>query len=268
MYLVIDIGGTKTLIALFTAHGRVIRRVKFPTPANKSEFLETLFNNLVPFALHFEQKIENIVVAVPGFVENNIAVWFGNRPWKKVDIAAVVNKLFVQPVYLLNDANSATIYESEFYSGLTLYLTFSTGIGGGLARHGKLAKNSSSVEPGHRRFIFNGKTLEWEDIASCNAIGKTYHTQATSVRGTAAYEDIAFRVSLGLADVIQQYRPDTIIIGGPLAKLFPHFISPLKKRLKTLLPKSHKLPRIVPARRPQESTIYGGYLYGKQKTGA
>ena len=265
MYLVIDIGGTKTLIALFSARGRVIQRYKFPTPSKKSEFLDTLFNALVPFALKHGSKIEAIAIAVPGHIENNIAVWFGNRPWKNLDLAATVNKLFTQPAYLLNDANLATIYESSFHLGLTLYLTFSTGIGGGLAHRGKLAKNSASVEPGHEFFIWDGKSLEWEDIASCAAIGAHYGVQATSVRGTAAYEDIAHRVSLGLAGAIQKYHPDVVVIGGPLGKLYPQFAKPLRKRLKELLPSGRKLPRLVAARRPQESTIYGGYAYAKSK---
>lgn len=264
MYLVIDIGGTKTLIAMFNRYGRVLRKFKFKTPTSKTEFLAVLKSALVPFSLKYQKKTRHIVIAVPGQIENNIAVKFGNRPWKNLDFAKELKKLFNCKITLKNDADLATVYESSFHRGLTLYLTFSTGIGGGLARRGVLAKNSASVEPGHTYYIYNQQSAEWEDIASCAAIGAHYNCQATSVRGSKAYSDIAHRVSLGLPEVIQRYRPDCIIIGGPLALLFPHFIAELRPLVRTKLPSSRKLPLIVPARRPKEAVIYGGYYFAKK----
>jgi len=280
MYLVIDIGGTKTLIALFNSRGRVIKKYKFKTPASRSEFLGILKSALIPFSDVYAEKIHlktgvrspsrhprqinHVIIAIPGQVEHNIATKFGNRPWKNLDLAHELKKLFTAPITLKNDADLATIYESTFHRGRSLYLTFSTGIGGGIASRGQLAKNSSSVEPGHIRYIFNNSNLEWEDIASCNAIGAAYGVQATSVRGQAAYSDIAFRVSIGLPHLIQKYHPDVIIIGGPLALLFPHFKSALRINIRRFLPHTKKLPRIIAAKRPKESVIYGGYTYAKK----
>ncbi|MBQ6127758.1 ROK family protein [Candidatus Saccharibacteria bacterium] len=264
MYLIIDIGGTKTLIALFNKRGRVLRKFKFKTPEKKSEFLGLLKSALVPFSMAFREKVEQIVIAVPGEIKDNIAVKFGNRPWKNLDFSQELKNLFNAKVTLKNDADLATVYESSFHKGLTLYLTFSTGIGGGLARSGKLAKNSASVEPGHTYYIYDNKSAEWEDIASCNAIGTHYGCQATSVRGKAAYSDIARRVALGLPELIQKYRPDVIVIGGPLAMQFPHFKKELRPLVRSKLPVSRKLPRFVPARRPNEAVIYGGLYYAKK----
>ena len=277
MYLVIDIGGTKTLIALFNKRGRVIKKYKFKTPSAKSEFLGTLKSALIPFsATHGtlgasqnllrrkSSAIQQIVIAVPGNIEHNIAISFGNRPWKNIDFARELKNLFTAPITLVNDADLGAVYESTFHRGRTLYLTFSTGIGGGIANRGHLAKNSNTLEPGHIHYIFDGKDLEWEDIASCNAIGAAYGVQATSVRGQAAYEDIAFRVSLGLPHLIQRYHPDTIVIGGPLARQFPNFKSELRKNLRRFLPRVKKLPRVTPAKRPTEAVVYGGYTYAKK----
>ena len=263
MYLIIDIGGTKTLIAMFNKHGRILRKFKFKTPESKSEFLATLKSALVPFSSKYREKTEQIIIAVPGEIKNNIAVKFGNRPWKNLDFVQELKNLFTCSITLKNDADLATVYESSFHKGLTLYLTFSTGIGGGLARRGKLAKNSASVEPGHIYYIYNGKSLEWEDIASCSAIGAHYGCQATSVRGREVYSDIAKRVALGLPELIQRYRPDCIVIGGPLALQFSHFIKELRPLVRSKLPASRTLPRFVPARRPKEAVIYGGYHYAK-----
>lgn len=263
MYLIIDIGGTKTLLAAFNKHGRVLRKYKFKTPTLKSEFLAVLKSALIPFSLKYRNKITGIIIAVPGEIQGNIAIKFGNRPWKNLDFVQELKKLFTCPIILKNDADLATVYESSFYKGLTLYLTFSTGIGGGLARKGVLAKNSASVEPGHTYYIYDGKSAEWEDIASCAAIGAHYNCQATSIRGKDAYSDIAHRVALGLPELIQKYHPDTIVIGGPLALQFPHFKKALRPLVRDKLPRSRQLPRLVPARRPKEAVIYGGYHFAK-----
>ncbi len=263
MYIVVDIGGTKTLIAVFNKRGRVIKKYKFKTPLHKTEFLAVLESSLISFATRYGAKVSCVIVAIPGLVENNIAVAFGNRPWKNTDVAACIKKLFSCPVHLENDANLATIYESSFHKGLSLYLTFSTGIGGGLARQGVLARNSSSVEPGHTTYIWRNLPTEWEDIASCAAIGKDYNCQATSVRGENAYTDIAYRVSIGLPELILRYHPDCIIIGGPLGMLFNHFKDQLRYNIRVLMPRTKKFPRIVAAERPKESVIYGGYHYAK-----
>ena len=263
MYLVIDIGGTKTLIAAFNRRGKVIKKLRFKTPEKRQDFEAMLKSALIPFSVKYGKKVRQVVVAVPGWVEQNVAVKFGNRPWKNFRIADCITNLFSCSITLINDANLATVYESSFHRGLTLYLTFSTGIGGGLARKTKLAKNTDGVEPGHTKYLWNNQHKEWEDIASCAAIGKDYDCQATSVRGEKAYSDIARRVSLGLPELIHRYHPDFIVIGGPLGLLYDHFEAELKTNVKKLLKNSATLPRIVVAKRPKESVIYGGYLYAK-----
>lgn len=263
MYLVIDIGGTKTLIALFNKRGRIVKKFRFKTPVKKADFLGILESSLIPFSHKYSKKIRVVSVAIPGIVTDNIAEKFGNRNWKNLDIEKRIKKLFNCPIYLENDANLATIYESSFHKGLSLYLTFSTGIGGGLARQSILARNSADVEPGHTIYIWNNLPTEWEDIASCAAIGKDYKCEATSVRGEKAYADIAYRVSIGLPELIQKYHPDCIIIGGPLGKQFRHFKDQLRYNVRVLMPRTTTFPRIVAAQRPKESVIYGGYLFSK-----
>ena len=71
MYLAIDIGGTKTLIALFSKRGRVVRRVKFKTAQGYKTFTAELVENLKKFSQH---KISSIVVAIPGIVQKNYSM--------------------------------------------------------------------------------------------------------------------------------------------------------------------------------------------------
>ena len=255
MYLGIDIGGTKTLIALFSRRGRVLKKVKFRTAQGSRTFLNNLEEHLEEFKKY---KVRSVVVAIPGLVQKNYTVKFGNRDWKDIDIFTPINGLFKVPIYFENDANLATLYEAGRLPGRTVFLTFSTGIGGGIVEENKILPESEVFEPGHQKYFYQGQEKEWEDIAAASAIGAYYHVdRATELRKKAVMEDIAKRVSLGLPDIIEKYHPQTIILGGPLGKIFRLYVKYLPKDLGV------KLRR---PKRPNESAIYGCYAYAKQKT--
>lgn len=253
MYLAIDIGATKTLIALFSRRGRVIRRVKFPTARGAKVFIDDLARNLEPFRKY---KVRAVVVAIPGIVQKNYTVSFGNRDWGEVDIYTPIKNLFACPIYFENDANLAAIYEGYKLPGRTVFLTFSTGIGGGVVEGGKILPGVN-FEPGHRKYEFNGKVAEWEDIAAASALEKFYHIDpATDLRGKKVLQDIAARMYLGLPDIVSEFHPNTIVLGGPMGKIFRLYVKYLPK-----LPKvKYQRPK-----RPLESVVYGCYIYAKQK---
>lgn len=254
MYLAVDIGGTKTLIALFSRRGRVLRRIKFKTLRNEKIFLNDLVENLKRFKKY---RVKSVIVAIPGTVQKNYSVNFGNRNWDNIDIFTPIKKLFDRPIYFENDASLATLYESHKLPGKTVFLTFSTGIGGGVAEKNKILPESAKFEPGHKMYWYDGKIMEWEDIAAASAIENFYHVDyATNLRGKEILEDVAKRVYLGLPDIVKQYHPDNIVLGGPLGKIFKLYA----KYLPGDLGVEYRRPK-----RPNESVIYGCYLYARQK---
>ena len=255
MYLGIDIGGTKTLIALFSRHGRILKKIKFRTAQGSKTFLDNLEEHLEKFKKY---KVRSVVVAIPGLVQKNYSVKFGNRDWKNIDIFTPISKLFKAPIYFENDANLAALYEAKRLPGRTIFLTFSTGIGGGIIEKDKILPESDAFEPGHQKYLYQDQEKEWEDIAAASAIGAHYHVDhATELRKKTVMEDIAKRVSLGLPDIIDTYHPQTIILGGPLGKIFRLYAK--------YLPKNPEVKLRRP-KRPNESAIYGCCTYAKQKS--
>ena len=253
MYLAIDIGATKTLIALFSRRGRVVRRVKFPTARGVRVFTDDLVSNLEPFQKY---RVRAIVVAIPGIVQKNYTVRFGNRDWGEIDLYTPIKKLFACPIYFENDANLAAIYEGYRLPGRTVFLTFSTGIGGGVVERNRLLAGVN-FEPGHRKYEFNGKVAEWEDVAAASALEKFYHIDpATDLRGKKIMQDIAARIYLGLPDIVNEFHPNVIVLGGPMGKIFRLY----SKYLPDLSGVKYRRPK-----RPLESVIYGCYIYAKQK---
>ena len=255
MYLAIDIGGTKTLIALFSKRGRVVRRVKFKTAQGSKTFINELQGNLERFK---KTKVRSVVVAIPGLVQKNYSVKFGNRNWDNIDLFTPIKELFDCDIIFENDANLAALYEADRLPGKTIFLTFSTGIGGGIVEGGKISTESNSFEPGHKKYFYDGKISEWEDIAAASALENYYHIDyATNLRKKEELQEVAKRVYLGLPDIVKKYHPDTIVLGGPLGKIFRSYI----KYLPTDLDVKYRKPK-----RPNESVIYGCYLYAKHQT--
>ncbi|MBR3132110.1 ROK family protein [Candidatus Saccharibacteria bacterium] len=253
MYLGIDIGGTKTLITLFSRRGRIVRRRKFRTPQGSKTFLRELETNLEIFR---KRKVRAVVVAIPGVVQKNYSIKFGNRNWENFDLLNPLKKLFDCPIWFENDANLAVLYESYRIPGRSVFLTFSTGIGGGIAENNRILPESNKFEPGHKKYQYRDKINEWEDIAAASAIENFYHVdKATDLRKKEIMEDIAKRIALGLPDIVKKYKPDTIILGGPMGRIFRLYVDYLPD-----LGIKYRRPK-----RPNESVAYGCYLYAKQK---
>ena len=212
MYLAIDIGGTKTLVALFTDWGKIVKRFKFKTPRGSKRFVDELTTVLKNGFVRKSVKV--VVVTIPGVVQKNYTVKFGNRDWPDLDLITPLKELFTCPIYFENDANLATFYEGSFYKGKTVFLTFSTGIGGGVVENGALSKRYSDFEPGHVEFIYDGEKSEWEDLAAASAINAKYNKLVNDITDPADWSEIVNRMLLGIVPLTTSIKPDRIIFGG------------------------------------------------------
>lgn len=202
-------------------------------------------------------KVRMVVVAAPGVVQKNYTVKFGNRNWDDLDIFTPIKSLFDCPIHFENDASLAALYEGFGLSGKTVFLTFSTGIGGGIVEKNHILPESSKFEPGHAMYWYNGKVKEWEDIAAASALESSFHVDhATDLRGKEVLQDVAKRVYLGLPDIVKAHHPNTIVLGGPLGKIFKLY----SKYLPNDLGVKYRRPK-----RPNESVVYGCYILARQK---
>lgn len=258
MYLCVDIGGTKTLASLFSKRGYKIYTKRFLTNARQ----EVFWQDLKKCVRHLK-FVKGVAVAVPGVVRGDGKVKYGNlEQWNKdsdFDLKRALEEEFPEvPVKIVNDADAATLYEARYWADKkVVYLTFSTGIGGGIAENGQLTKESARFEPGHKKYTLLGRKQEWEDLAAASAIRKIYGAPVTTLKDQAIFDDVAVRISLGCADIIEIYQPDVMIFGGPLARQLPRFARPLRRLLAEALSPEIEIPRLLRARRPNESVIYG-----------
>ena len=172
MFAAVDIGGTKTLVAVFDAHGKIVEQVKFPTPKEYDNFKIELAKTVANLST---KEFLRAVVAVPGRVDRKrgIGISLGNLGWKNVDIQSDAEIVFHTPVLVENDAKLGGLSEALLVKNKyreVLYITISTGIGVGLIVDGKI--DADLGDGGGRSMILEhkGKIIPWEEFSSGRAI--------------------------------------------------------------------------------------------------
>jgi predicted NBD/HSP70 family sugar kinase len=131
-YLAIDVGGTKTLFAIFYPTGELVCECKISSPQDYEQFKASLAAELKNLAAQFDIKYG--CCAIPGTIDfaNGIGLSFGNLPWNNVPIGKDLQAILPDVKFLLhNDAKLAGLSESILLQKKykkVLYLTISTGM--------------------------------------------------------------------------------------------------------------------------------------------
>lgn len=263
MYLAIDLGGTKTLIGLFDESGAVKDSVKFPTPADYTQFLAELKANIEK--LLGSNVVVSACMAIPGAIdrENGTILHLGNLDWgQNIKIRQDVESFFDYPLTIENDANLAGLSEAILLKNSykkALYITISTGIGGVYVVDGIIDQNTINAEIGHTVFEYQGKITEWEDMASGKWIVETYGMRASDLEDESAWRAISKNIAIGIVNLCNTLTPDVIIIGGGVGTHLNKFKHLLDEEIAKIDPKFWPIPPIVKAQRPEEAVIYGCY---------
>lgn len=260
MITAVDIGGTKTLVAQFTANGELVNRVRFPTPHEFDDFMLALQQQLDSL-----KDITAISVGVPGIIgAQGQILYCGNLPWRDAPLKKLLSDHYKCPVFLENDANLGALYEINSISPKPkngLYITVSTGIGSGFVASGKLVPGMRQTEAGHM-LLFDGKNWHnWEDSASGKALKKHFGKLAHDLTEPEEWLWLATQLSAGLCALIPMLQPQVIVFGGGVGKYFDSFSLQLTKLLKNRLPDWIAFPELRPAIKPEDAVIYGCYYH-------
>ncbi|MCA9332698.1 ROK family protein [Candidatus Saccharibacteria bacterium] len=268
-YGAVDIGGTKTLVAIFDSSGEIKEQNKFPTPQNYEDFVKELAKNVDNLST---KEIQAFCVAAPGRVDRHrgIGIRFGNLGWENVTLIEDLEQIFKAPGMLENDAKSAAYSEAKELQKKykkVLYITVSTGIGCGYIINGIIDPKFADMEVGHMLLEHNGEFERWEDFASGKAIVNKFGKKASDITDKKDWYIISRNIAVGLINVIATLTPDIIIVGGGVGSHLDKFKDQLDERLITYENPMLTIPPIVKAKRPEEAVIYGCYELAKEKYG-
>ncbi len=265
MIAAVDIGGTKTLVAVFDKNGNVTQQQKFPTNPDYDQFKEELAGVVAKLST---PDFSKLVVAIPGRIdrERGIGIRMGNLGWKNVPIEEDCEKIFHCPARVENDAKLAGLSESivlkDKYNRV-LYVTISTGIGLALIQDQMIDPESSDSGGNSIMLEHNGRRVSWESFASGKAIVKRYGKKAGEIEDASAWRDISRNFAAGLIAVIAITEPDVVVIGGGVGSHFDKYGELLRAELKKYETPMMPIPPVIQAKHPEEAVIYGCYEYAK-----
>jgi glucokinase len=265
----VDIGGTKIAAGIVDADGRVLTRAQVPTNAEAGyrKAIHAVIEMLRSAEKETNQKITGIGIGSTGPVYpltgaigdvNFFPNWNGENPVKDLEQAFRVS------VAIENDADAAALGEAGWGAGRNksrlIYVTVGTGIGVGLIVDGKVYRgvDYSHPEIGHHLIDPSGPSCYcgfsgcWESLATGPAM-ETWmaaNTPANYSHGNdltaqkicelarrgdefalRAVQREARYLSLGLANLVTLYVPDTIVLGGSVMRSSDLFLDSIHKTI-------------------------------------
>ncbi|MYC76230.1 ROK family protein [Candidatus Poribacteria bacterium] len=166
----IDIGGTKLATVVADKTGHILGKVRKPTRSEKGpeyaiDLLFDMVREVVSQAGLEQASISAIGVSCGGPLDTKTGIVYSppNLPgWDALPLKARLEAEFQVPVTIENDANASALAEFRFGGGrgysAVLYMTMSTGIGGGIVIDGQVyhGANDSAGEVGHQILLPNG----------------------------------------------------------------------------------------------------------------
>ncbi|MDW6020409.1 ROK family protein [Mesorhizobium sp. BAC0120] len=272
--LALDIGGTKILAALVEASA-VVDSFEMATPrdGNPSGWLDTLSGHTA----HWNGRYSRAGVAVTGIIDDGCWSALNKKTLDLPDrfpLTATVSALFACPAFAANDAQAAAWGEYRFGAGAgedMVFLTISTGIGGGIIAGGRLLTGIAGHFGLFRLQDFEGSgavdsALEdhisghWmAGMAAAHEKAVTARYIFETARGGASWaEEIiatsARRTAILCRNVQLALDPSRIVIGGGIG-LAPGFLERIEACLEDM--PARLRPRLVAARLGDKAGVVG-----------
>lgn len=270
-YIAVDIGGTQLRAALYPeGEQKAVSQKRIPTQTKDQSPVDRLLE-LIKNIMPSQGKVKAIGMAAPGPINPKTGILYAapNIPgWVNLPLAQIVQDRFKVPTLLGNDANLAAMGEWKFGAGRgyqhLLYMTVSTGIGGGVIEEGKLllGYKGLAAEIGHITVDPNGPMCgcgqrgHLEALASGTAIARYVSEQLASGVPSSMAElpavtarDVSLAAEQGdplarealaragrylgraIADFLHLFNPQIVIIGGGVSRSGRYFLDPLRNSI-------------------------------------
>lgn len=262
----IDLGATNTRAAKVDEGGLIMDKREQPTPSHSGspEVLTGFLCNLITGMTGNACGI-GLSVAGPVDWRNGILRNPPNMPFRDVHLTSALEREFGIPVYMVNDCHAGVLGEMEYGRGHgrkeVVYITISTGIGGGVVSGGRilLGRDGNAAEIGHfhvdEAYALTcgcGHTGHWEGYASGRFLPRFFnawyrsHGRVGGDLDTAeeifslvrqddpdalSFLDELVRINArGVSDVIVAYDPEIVIFDGGVMRanadiLLPRIVS-------------------------------------------
>jgi glucokinase len=297
---VVDLGGTWVRVALAGRTDRLIERRQERTRLEEGpDGVIGQMARMITDAVGDLTVLTRVVVGSPGPLDPHTGTVYdapNMTGWREVHLRADLDRLLRVPVTVMNDAKAAALGEYTYGAGrgsnTMVYLTVSTGIGGGVVVDGNLLLGVGGMagEIGHMSIDRRGPTCKCgnigcvEVLASGTAIarrfrerlaaGETSSVTAKTDRPTGAdvsraaeagdplasavFQEAAECLGLGIVNCIHIFNPEVVVIGGGVIQAGPLLFDPIDRVVKE---RAMSMPasrvRVLPAALKDDAGLLG-----------
>jgi glucokinase len=266
LVLAVDLGGTQLRVAVFDSSYRMLYRHAVLTEVK--EGVDAVLDRLIACVRAAGdkvgwQRISGVGVSAPGPLDpwRGVIHWAPNLPgWRDVPLSDRLGEALGRPVWMSNDGNAAALAEQRFGAGKgqsdVVYITVSTGIGGGIVSHGEIVLGQRGLggEVGHMTVQADGPRCNCGNVGCVEALasgvaiarqaqelvalgartciadlvdGDPQRITAKVVHEAARQGDVVavdlFRkagmyLGIGMVNLMYLFNPGIIVVGGGVAK--------------------------------------------------
>lgn len=254
----LDLGGTK-IAAAVVEDGTILARTIVATPQTGFEAVLASLTAVAEGLVAQHPEVHSVGIGSPGplDLERGVVLFAPNIPgMENVPITARLEQALGLAVVLENDANAAGYAEHRYGAARDLpssvYLTISTGIGGGLFVGEAVLRGATGAagEVGHMTLLPGGPLCGcghhgcWEALASGRAVardasfsyGESLSTQlvferarAGEPKALAAIERAADFTGLGIANLLKILDPHGFVIGGGMSQVGDFYLDRVRR---------------------------------------
>ncbi|GAB4505621.1 MAG: ROK family protein [Anaerolineales bacterium] len=272
IFVAVDIGGTHIRAATYEENNPLpLTHQRAHSLAQQPGTFDRLVKT-IEAAWPSHQSVRAIGVASPGPLDPQTGVVLAtpNIPeWRNFPVAEKLSQHFGVPAWLDNDANLAALGEWKFGAGRghhhILYLTISTGVGGGVVIHDHLlhGHHGMAAELGHVTVLAGGPLCSCghhghlEALASGPAIERYVREQLTAGAASKlrdvpelnarviaeaathgdelaklAYARAGEYLGISVAGFLHTFNPSIVILGGGVSLSGPLLFEPFEASLR------------------------------------
>jgi len=263
----VDIGGTKIATGLVDESGHVLARHEIPSGTDFDRAMERIIGLLSKAVLETRTQLAGIGIGCTGPVDPFTGAVGKNNfflHWEGCNAVSVLSKAFGVRVVVENDADAAVLGEARRGTGKAkrrlICVTVGTGIGVGIVLDGNLYRGVDGIhpEPGHHIVEPSGTPCScgvrgcWEALASGPAISQWFKQNAPERRGAPdltleevcakardgdpwclrAVDRGGFYLGIGIANLINIFVPDSIVLGGSVMKSADLFLDKIRSTIR------------------------------------
>ncbi|HWE80711.1 MAG TPA: ROK family protein [Gaiellaceae bacterium] len=281
--LALDIGGTKLAAGVVGPDGAV--RSFLVAPSNSEEGAEptlerlfTLGRDAVAASGVAWDEISDVGIGCGGPLDAERGVLIAPphlRGWRDVHVSELAERAYGRTATLENDATAAAAGEHRWGAGRgtlnMVYLTVSTGVGGGAVIDGRLYRGAggNGGELGHVTVDWHGRPCRSCGRAGCleayvsgtsiveraREAGLRYDTAeevAAAARdgdpGAArVWDETIEALACGVTSIVNLFEPELVVIGGGVSRSGERLFGPLRAAVRDGAMSPAGEARIVPA---------------------